>query len=508
MSQRNSVICIAKEINMDRNYKNTLALSQDEIQALCQRKAVYMGSDYSFIRTENRIKVQAPFSQIFPGNYCYIINQGVRQFFFVLDVKYVSDATTEIKVEEDVLTTYKDKGFNFAYCERQHPQTDEMYANTVTEPITPSNYRKNGPPVYLDANPTHIAAAFTELYNPSTGAFETSQPIYSDIAKQMNGIPWKYYEISQEGIDEFTEYFGHYVSAGKMDSLVDILYVVNDFRPLSNPVRVTLPEPEGIQYHEPKNKKLYNYPYTFVQFSNCNGSVLQLKPELLESREFLMTLVNNSAIGQQSYAFPLNYMGRMYNYDYSLMINNYPHSTITADSYTAWLGAAARNFREGLVGKLVSAGLSVALAPVTGGFSLAGAGAAAGSIVTDLTSIATHTDDTPDTVKGQSSGDIVSQMLQKFTFRIENMSLPREQAEVVDDFFTRFGYAQSNTMPINTTNPRFHCHYVKTAPGECVIQGIPQEKADIINAAFNNGITFWDSNDQYGNYDLKSANTR
>lgn len=499
MSLRNSIICIARDINMDRSYKNTLALDSMQIVRLCQAKSIYMDTNYSFIRTENRIKIQAPYEQIWTGNYCYIKNRDVLQFFFVTDVRYIADGTTEIKVEEDVLTTYKSKGFVPAYCERQHPQTDEKYANTVTEPITPSNYRKNGAPMYLDASPDQIIGIFTEHY--TGGSFIPPTIDFDSSLHLGNALHFAYFNISKSGLEGLANYFQNYVEAGKAGDLVDARYSLGNIS-LSNPRRVTLPEPDGIQYHQPKNKKLYNYPYTFVQFSNNNGSVLQLKPELLESRQFLMVSAHTTS-GNQAFAFPENYMGRVNNFDYGLMIDNYPHIELPADSLAEWYGKASREFKQGLIGKLASAGLSIALAPVTGGFSLAGAAMAVGSVVTDMTTIATHSDDTPDTVKGQSGGDLISQVCSKFNFRLENMSLPKEQAEVVDDFFTRFGYAQSNTMPINVTNPRFHCHYVKTAPGECVIQGIPQEKADIINAAFNNGITFWDSNENYGNYNLK-----
>lgn len=499
MSVRNTVICIAKDINMDRSYKNTLALDAMQIVRLCQANSVYMDTNYSFIRTENRIKIQAPFEQIWTGNYCYIKNREVLQFFFVTEVNYIADGTTEIKVEEDVLTTYKSKGFVSAYCERQHPQTDEMYANTVTEPITPSNYRKNGAPMYLDCNPTRFAGIFTEFYD--NGEFRQPDAKFDGTAHQGCALHFEYSDLSQSGLASLMRYYQNYVEAGKGADLVDARYIPEGHS-LSDPLRVTLPEPNGIQLYQPKNKKIYNYPYTFVQLSNNNGSILQLKPELLESRRFLMVSLHNVS-NTQVFAFPENYMGRVNNFDYGLMIDNFPHIELPTDSQLEWYGKASREFKQGLIGKLVSAGLSIALAPVTGGFSLAGAAMAVGSVVTDMTAIATHTDDTPDTVRGQSGGDLMSQACQKFTFRIENMSLPREQAEVVDDFFTRFGYAQSNTMPINVTNPRFHCHYVKTAPGECVIQGIPQEKADIINAAFNNGITFWDSNENYGNYNLK-----
>lgn len=497
MSARNSVICIAKDIKIDRQYKNTLALSQAQIQSLCQTKATYFGDNYSFIRTENRIKVQAPFSQLFESNYCYIINQGVLQFFFVVDVKYISDATTEIIVEEDVLTTYKHKGFIDAYCERQHPQTDELYANTIEEPVSPSNHKQNGDAYLVNCNPVQLVAVYTEMKNGNTN-YEWNEEFHMGTF-----LSHYYYDMSDAGMLELLDdYNRYYVGPGKGDDLLGVLYVPA-IASTTNPIVIELPQPTDIHGYVPKNNKIFNFPYCIVQFTNNTGSTLELKPELFGNRIF-HTICMHVGTDAQAFCYPISYMGRPNNYEYGLMITNYPQLPVTKDGFLEWAGATARRLNEGMIGSLVTMGLSIPMAAVTGGFSLAAGAAALGGIVQDLSAAAAHVDDTPDTIRGQAGGDIVSLISQKYKFRIETLALTREQAEVVDDFFTRFGYAQSNRMPINVTNPRFHCHYVKTVAGECVVQGIPQEKADIINAAFNGGITFWDSNENVGNYNLKS----
>ena len=498
MSAKNSIICIAKDINIDRNYKNTLALSSSAIAGLMESGGhnLYYGSDYSFLRTERRIKVQTSFSQIFSGNYCYIVNQGIRQFFFIDQINYIADNTTEIFVTEDVLTTYKHNGFNNAYCERQHPQTDNRYSNTISEPLQPSNYMRNGS-VSMDVSPTDFKALFSEAWR-TDGTFGPvpAEEVGILNQNQINTLHIVGGEITPAGLQTFVAYYDNYIRAGKGGDLV-ALYT----RPTPRQGAFTVTDITDFDGYTPKNNKLFNYPYSILHMTNNAGSTIDLKPELLGSRNFKYVCADNGKA--QSFCYPENYMNRPDNTDYGLLIENYPSIPIAVDSYTEWLGQAQNGLAEGLTSGVLMAGLSIALAPVTGGMSLAGLAGVATSAVGSSIEMATHIDNTPDTVKGRASGSIINMALNNYMFTVERQTCTREQAERIDDFFTRFGYAQNKIMPISQTNPRFHCHYVKTASGECVIHGIPHEKQDIINNAFNSGVTFWDSNDSIGNYNLK-----
>lgn len=499
MSYRNSFICIAKDIKIDKNYKNTLALSASEILSLMQTGAhlVYNNSDYSFLRTERRIKIQATFSQVFEGNYCCIINQGIRQFFFIDEINYISDSCAEIIVTEDVITTYKNNGFNMAFCERQHPQSDNKFENTMSESIQPSNYT-TPEGVEINVNPTEFKALFSEAWNTQTGDFDPVPPIEIGILNQnqINTLHVVGASLTASNLQGFVSYYDNYIKKGKGGDLV-ALYA----RPQPQSSSYTLGEYTSLDGYIPKNNKLYNYPYCVVHLSNNAGSTVDLKPELLDSREFKWVCADNGKA--QSFLYPAEYMGVTDNTDYGLLIENYPAIPIAIDSYTEWIGQAQNGLAEGVISGALSAGLSLALAPVTGGMSLMGLAGVGMSAASQAVEMGTHIDNTPDSVVGRASGSIINQALQTFTFLIQKQCVTAEQAQKIDDFFTRFGYAQNTIMQIVQTNPRFHCHYVKTAPGECVIHGIPHEKADIINNAFNSGITFWDSNENVGNYDLK-----
>lgn len=503
MSARNSTICIARNIKIDSDYKNTLALSQSDIQSLCQSNAVYIGSDYSFLRTENRIKIQAPFSQIFPGNYCYIVNQGILQFFFVKEVKYIADSTTEIIVDEDVITTYKNAGFGTVYVQRQHTQDDSV-RNFAQEKLNFDRYVCNKWEA-IDVFPTQIICEYSES---GKGNGEYEAPNSTDIIPATDRAGMQSVNLDKEvpsmlytqrrsysatGLNSaVTHYYDNFIKYGHGSSLLGVTTA-----PTPGETTVAFNLASKLDNYTPKNNKCLQYPYYYINFTNNRGQSNMLKPELFASGQASFEKVSID-IGQPiSMAYPLTYNGLSKGYNQALTID-YPAIPMTVDSYSSYMGQRGAEVMSGVVGSAISGGIGL----ISGNPLMAGLGFA-GSAASALSSLAFEPDNQGDGVIGSASANYLNLAINNFKFRIEHMTLTAQDAKRLDDYFTAYGYAQNEIQQIYTTNPRFHCHHVQTMSGECVIEGIPHDKADIINNAFAQGITFWDSNENVGNYSLK-----
>ena len=88
-------------------------------------------------------------------------------------------------------------------------------------------------------------------------------------------------------------------------------------------------------------------------------------------------------------------------------------------------------------------------------------------------------------------------------YRLLKESLIFEQAKMIDDYFTRFGYAIKKTQ-IPNRNARPHWTYVKTIG--CVIEGsCPADVEATICSIYDNGITFWNNPDEIGDYSLDNS---
>ena len=89
-----------------------------------------------------------------------------------------------------------------------------------------------------------------------------------------------------------------------------------------------------------------------------------------------------------------------------------------------------------------------------------------------------------------------------FGFEIREHYLKKEVAEMIDNYFTMYGYRISVLKKPCIKN-RTKWTYVKT--NNCTIHGgIPNDDAEEIEEIFNKGITFWVNPSEVGNYTLEN----
>ena len=95
MGLRNSEIIICKNIKLDKDYKNVLNYTENQMLALCRGNAVATATDYSFIRKEKGyIKTSFSYNDALKCNYLSFQNKDYSNkwfFAFIDDVEYVSD---------------------------------------------------------------------------------------------------------------------------------------------------------------------------------------------------------------------------------------------------------------------------------------------------------------------------------------------------------------------------------------------------------------------------------
>lgn len=74
----------------------------------------------------------------------------------------------------------------------------------------------------------------------------------------------------------------------------------------------------------------------------------------------------------------------------------------------------------------------------------------------------------------------------------------KEYLQIIDDYFTRFGYKICKLENPNI-NGRRYWNYVETGTGE-----VPSKYMDIINNACRRGVTIWHNHANIGNYSLNN----
>ena len=286
--------------------------------------------------------------------------------------------------------------------------------------------------------------------------------------------------------------------------------------------------PTSIDGYIPKNNKLFCYPYNYLNVSNNAGTTIPYHYEDFSnpiSGDVDFQIESVMTPSGSIKAVPRNYKNiepEENAYDYSINGAKFPVCNWNSDSYTNWLTQNAVNmqvqWRQSIIGGAGDIlGGAIAGATAGAGFGLVGAipGAVAGAVMGSvgagkgLISTAreqhlakTEANMVPDQVRGNlGSGDIVFSKLRcKFTFL--PMSIKKEYARCIDEFFSQYGY-KCNRVKVPNITGRRNWNYVKTV-GCYIDADIPQSSLAEIKALFDRGITFWHNPANFGNYNANN----
>jgi hypothetical protein len=85
------------------------------------------------------------------------------------------------------------------------------------------------------------------------------------------------------------------------------------------------------------------------------------------------------------------------------------------------------------------------------------------------------------------------------------MSIKQEYARIIDDYFTRFGYAIKRIVSPNITG-RTYWNYVEIGSSEEIGYGeVPAKYMEQINNVCRRGVTIWHNHENVGNYSLDNV---
>lgn len=252
----------------------------------------------------------------------------------------------------------------------------------------------------------------------------------------------------------------------------------------------------------PKNNKCFVYPYNYLFISNNQGSNNIYKYEDFTSENCVFENQFAISVGCSGRLIPLNYKNMASNDDEALPLGKYPTCAWSSDAFTNWL-------TQNGVNMAVSLGLMVGSTVAT----VATGGATLPLVASSAMSVASNIGNTigqfhqasllPNISGGQATGDIIWGA-NKNNFTIREMRVKTEYLKIIDDYFTRFGYAiKSLSMP-NITG-RSNWNYVEIGSSEEIGYGdVPSKYMDIINNACRRGVTIWHNHSNLGNYSLNN----
>lgn len=533
MAIRTGKVIIASNILLDKEHKNILDYNEGQMLDLVNAHAVARSENCSFLRpNENTIETDFKYGDAIKCNYLALQNPEYSNkwfFAFIDSVDYISNGNARINYTIDDAATWFDY-WNPKPCfvEREHVNDDTIGLHTYPENLEHGEYINVGSQ-NMGIGSCHIVVAMTEEYNSD----RTITNIYNGIP---NGLV--YYLCQSFDGNSFLRYALSYAANKKDLSIIQAVFLVPDSLTGYNNISKwnyadtsgglsyggyanigSSMNAAGLQSYQvakkldningyvPKNNKLFCWPYNFLVIDNNGGAAAEYRYEDFSSGTCGFDMKGDITPGCSIKLIPENFKGLAANYSEALNAIKLPIGSWQGDTYTNWLTQNGVNVGLSIAG---SVGEIVAGA----GLTATGAGAVAGvtSIAGGVTGIASTLNTMyqhsriPNQVSGNINSGDVTYSIGQSTFTAYQRQIKREYAEIIDNFFTMFGY-KINKIKVPNQKGRQNWNFVKIASGEILAysnKGVPAEALTNINRIYESGTTVWHNHDNIGNYNLSN----
>lgn len=539
----NSKILLVKNIHIDRQYTNVLSYSESQMLELCQANLVAQADNYSFLRATGSIMAGFTYAQCLQANYIAFQNPDYSNkwfFAWIDDVIYKGDKNTEITFTVDAWSTWFDKWQKkTCFINRQHTNDDTIGLHTVPENLDVGEVVQESITEDLSyGNEFGYWIAVASNWKIKDGSSGT-ELLESDKGTQYSGIT--VYDNTVFGtqlfffnITSITSFIDLVLlllrtnADGHIEDVQNIFILPNMAIEQSKLTQHTAsvggqnfnfytmgydltPEKFNTEINKitafsdytPKNNKCFVYPYNYLFVSNNQGSNNIYKYEDFNTANCVFENQFSIAIGGSGRIVPKNYKGMATNDDEALALGKYPTCAWSSDAFTNWL-------TQNSVNMAVSLGLTAGAIAGT----IATGGATAPILAGAVMSVAGNIGNTigqfyqasllPNINGGQANGDVIW-TCNRNMFSFRQMRVKTEYLKIIDDYFTRFGYAVKSLAMPNITGRRYW-NYVEIGASEEIGYGeVPSKFMDTINNACRRGVTIWHNHANVGNYNLDNV---
>lgn len=286
--------------------------------------------------------------------------------------------------------------------------------------------------------------------------------------------------------------------------------------------------PSSLDGYIPRNKKLLQYPFTYLGFNKPNSTSKIYRFEDFTGGNAVFSGISEINPNPQVALIPKNYKGLSQNLEEVAFIGGYPTVSYKTDVFNSWIAQNSNIlnitaektkfnyiYNQGQVATGAVGDTTGALASLLNPLSWGQVGTNVASLMNrplqsyglmanyeyDIQMMNAQVEAKellPDSVTlGSSNGTLIGyqkQSLQLFS----TYSIKSQFAQRIDKYFDMYGY-QTNTVKIPNLNNRPNWNYVKTI-GANIEAFIPQNDLSEIVSLFDNGITLWHDSSKFLDY--------
>ena len=508
------------------------ATAQHNYFARLPKKLNIEDDDYSYIRQDSVLRIGAHIDTLLEYNYVMYRNDNYSNkwfYAFITDMEYLNDNCTAITIKTDTWQTWQfDLTFKKCFVEREHVNDDTFGLHTIPEPLETGEYICN---TTFDADyAKHDSAAAIEnlvvVFQTTKVAFDNftfpsnSLQVYGGIPQgcYMFGISYKealetgrlnyiigMYDgngaadaivsifIAPKGVCEWTSQTASGSAAGSDTYLVPVASsspsTISNFQTAFN---------DTLDGYTPKNKKCLTGQFNYLYVSNNGGTDITFNYEnfIGNTCKFLIygTLEQGGAVKLSPYNSKVSKRdGEYTSWTEGIEGVKLPMLSWASDFYLNWQAVNAKNIevQTALTGISYAGNTALDLFSLASGQPTGGGQGLLGlaSGLSNTLQTVKEAKMTPPQARGNVNGGGITFACNKSCFTFKKMSVRREYAEIIDNYFSQVGY-KVNTVKVPNITGRQNWNYVKTIDVN-ILADIPQADLSEIKDMFNRGITIW-----------------
>jgi hypothetical protein len=542
MANRNSRIILAKNVKMDKDMRNVVNYTTNQMIDMLTDSDHYVISDghYSFIRNTGTIQTEFEYDVVLQANYIAFENYDYSNkwfFAWIEDVIYKGEKNTEIKYKVDSFSTFnQDLNYENCFVVREHVNDDTIGLHTVPENLETGDPIQEGTTGFItELGVTHVTVLEVDAYPVPDSYVQPNNPQVVKFrgVTQYNNLVSGHQYIVCDTLQDTSRFVDRMNKDGVVESIKNMYLMPSSMFTLTEQTRTfsydaNSSDQSRIFYYYiidsstqvktfsanidksytftgyiPKNNKCKVYPYNYLMISNNVGQTKILKYEDFSTSNCTMSVVGCVCIGGSFKLIPENYRGIQQNFDESISLGKYPTCAWTSDAYTNWISQQGVN-------QFAESGTNIVKSALSGAVLGGGAGATgmagltlAGEVV-DWIGSEKDAKLTPNTSGGANTGN-VNWAIGGNNFFLRRLHCKPEYMRIIDEYFTRFGYKVNRLKTPNVTGRAFfNFVQVATSDDPCYAS-IPEMYLDEIIKAFRRGITIWHDASKIGDYTVNNA---
>lgn len=515
-------------VPMSADQKNQLDFASVGAQTAYFQSRIQMSfTDFTYQRKDHIVRIPVEADAVWNCNYVMYQNSNFTNkwfYAFVTEIEYRNDGCTWLHLKTDVFQTWM---FNYSikqsFVERETVADDTPYKHTLPENLhigdlyATREFRAT-PFSLLARDQAEFDANYLVCICMSDIASYVGAAL---IARMIGGAPnaVNYYCVDTNNLFAFLDATEQ---AGESDSIIAIfpvpkgavyLDVINTVYQPRDHTNIVAPMTVDVQLRGSgfladgtviKNNKLKCFPYTAIRLHNNTGSSIDLKPQNFYN---LMMGYSDAVTFETNYATApngsLTVAPRFYmqsgagsadindnDFVHQVEFNAFPQIAWTVDTYKNYVALNANS----LAMQQIEMGVGAVTAAATGNIS-----GVAGEITSIVDFYASQVDREakPREVRGKPSAGVEMLSGSAGVF-VSIMRLSPECLQMVDKYFSAFGYSVNCVENVNTRS-RSHWNYIKTR--DIIIDAdCPESDAEEIESIYNSGVTIWHDAATFGDY--------